>query len=371
MRYQMASISTTLMAMLGMAGAATVYAASSPRSDDHARRSLATALGQRELPVLIRRSMRTPEATLATLTRSLTRVDRSFSAEKASEESERNRMLLVGKDWRLAVFRDGSAAEFVNYAAVSRAHSVKAEPSRGMTFAQLESAGRDFIARSLADTIMLGPAERLEPEATSARTEGGVAADGTSAYSAVVANRIVFTREIDGVPVVGAGSKVTITFLNDGSVESFRYDWPQYTPTERIQATVDVAEILKRIQKVAGIRSDRDLVPRTDSVREPEPGPAPVELGGNAALQRLACGYYDPGVIVREADAPVQAGCYYHVVYTRGEGDFITRAARSGAVPAARQFEADRSWPEAAMLSGIDGSPAPSAPERPVAPRER
>ena len=369
MRYQMTSISTTLMAMLGMAGAAAVYAAGSPRSDDHARRSLAMALGQRELPVLIRRSMRTPEATLATLTRSLTRVNRSFSTEKASEESERGRILLVGKDWRLAVFRDGSAAEFVNYAAVSRAHNIKAEPSRAMTLAQLEPAGRDFIARSLADTIMLGPAERFEPEAT-ARTEGGVAADGTSAYSAVAANRIVFTREIDGVPVVGAGSKVTITFLNDGSVESFRYDWPQYTPTERIQATVDVAEILKRVQKVAGIRSDRDFVPRPNNVREPEPGPAPVELGGNAALQRLACGYYDPGVIVREADAPVQAGCYYHVVYTRGEGDFITRAARSGAVPAARQFEADRSWPEAAMLSGVDGSPASNAPERPVAPRE-
>jgi hypothetical protein len=70
---------------------------------------------------------------------------------------------------------------------------------------------------------------------------------------------------------------------------------------------------------------------------------------------------------VREADAPVQAGCYYHVVYTRGEGQFVTRAARSGAVPAAQRFEADRSWPDAAALSGINGE----APERPVAPREQ
>ena len=67
--------------------------------------------------------------------------------------------------------------------------------------------------------MLLAPGERLEPEAISARTEGGVAADGTGAYSAVVANRIVFTRVIDGLPVVGAGSKVTVTFLNDGSVQ--------------------------------------------------------------------------------------------------------------------------------------------------------
>jgi hypothetical protein len=239
-----------------------------------------------------------------------------------------------------------------------------------MTLAQLESAGRDFIARALPDTITLTQAERLEPELISARLEGGVAVDGTSGYSAVVANRIVFTREIGGIPVLGAGSKVTITFLNDGSVESFSYDWPQYTPTERIQATADVAEILRRVQRVAGVRINRDVLPganRGSSVA----GSASVDLGDNATLQRLVCGYYDPGVMVREADAPVQAGCYYHVVYTQGAGEFITRAGRAGAVPAARLFEADRSWPEATVLSGVDGAAAPDAPERPVPRRER
>jgi hypothetical protein len=99
-------------------------------------------------------------------------------------------------------------------------------------------------------------------------------------------------------------------------------------------------------------------------------GPAPVDLGGNASLQRIACGYYDPGLAVRDA-AAVQAGCYYHVVHTRGEGQFITRAAYSGAVPAAQCFESDRSWPEAALLSGTDGKPPPDASERPVPPRQQ
>jgi hypothetical protein len=281
MRYQSAPTSIILTAMLATAGSAAVYAASSPWSEDHARRSLSVALGERALPVLMRRSMRTPEATIASLITSLGRVDQSISVEKTSRESERGRVLVIGKDWRLAVFRDGSAAEFINHAATSRAHEIKAEPSRAMPIAQLEAAGRSFMARSLADTVMLGPTERLEPEATSARTEGGVAVDGTLAYSAVVANRIVFTREVEGVPVVGAGSKVTITFLNDGSVESFRYDWPQYTRTERIQATAPVAEILRRVQRVAGIRTDRDFVPRADH-RPSEAGSPPIDLGGRA-----------------------------------------------------------------------------------------
>jgi len=366
MRYQSASIGMILTAMLSLAASATVYAENSPRSDDHARRSLATALDERSLPVLARRSVRTPDATISSLMTSLTKVDQSLSVEKTSRESERGRVLVIGRDWRLTVFRDGSAAEFINQAAATRAHDKKAELSRAMTFAQLQSSGRDFISRALADTIVLGPAERLEPELTSARMEGGVAVDGTSAYSAVVANRIVFTREINGIPVVGAGSKVTITFLNDGSVESFRYDWPQYTSTERVQATADVAEILKRVQRVAGIRADRNFV------RDSDKASARIEFdNGNATLQRLECGYYDPGVMVRETEAPVQAGCYFHVVYTRGEGDFITHSARSGAVPAGQRFESDRSWPEAAALSGIDTAPAPDAAEHPVPSRER
>ena len=368
MLYQGASIRILLTAALGIGGAAAVYGGTSPRSDDHAQRSLTTGLSGRDLPVLTRRSARTPETTVSSLIASLTKADQPLSLQKMSRETEAGRILITGTDWKLAVFRDGSAAEFVNQVAANRAHDLKAE--RALSLAQLEAAGRDFISRFLADAITLGSAERLEPEATSARTEGGVAVDGTSAYSAVVANRIVFTREIDGVPVVGAGSKVTITFLNDGSVELFRYDWPQYTPTGRVQATAGVPEILKRVQRVLGGRTDRDFVGTGD-----KPGAlarqAPVELGDKATLQRLACGYYDPGVMVREADAPVQPGCYYHVVHTRGEGEFITRAARSGAVPAAQRFEADRSWPEAALLAGIDGTPAPDASERPVAPRER
>jgi hypothetical protein len=365
MRHQFASTALVLVA-LATSAASPARAEVTARAEENARRSLASALGERTLPILSRRSVRAPESTLSALGDSLKKLDQSFSLERATREAQRGRLLVATTDWRLTVFGDGSAAEFVNLNASSRAHESRVEPARKMSAEALQAAGRDFITRYLTDTIVLGPTERLEPELTSARTEGGVAADGTSATSAVVANRVVFTRVIDGIPVVGAGSKVTLTFLNDGSIESFRYDWPQYTATDRMQATADIGEILNRVSRVVGLRVQ-------DLQREGEQSTLSPEQArrGRTALRRLACGYYDPGVMARDPDAPIQTGCYYHLVETRGEGDYVTRAARSGAVPAGQRVEIDRRWPEAARILGADGAPAPDATERPVPPRER
>lgn len=366
MRYQYASAALVLNVLLTTSGAAPASAETTARAEENARRSLTTVLGERTLPILSRRSVRTPEATVLILTDSMKKLDQSFSVERATREGQRGRLLVTTTDWKLTIFGDGSAAELVNLNASSKAHENRLEPVRKMSPEALQAAGRDFIARYLTDTIVLGPAEKLEPELTSARMEGGVAANGTSAYSAVVANRVVFTREIDGIPVVGAGSKVTITFLNDGAIESFRYDWPQYVATDRMQATVDITEILNRVGRTVGLPAQALQREGEQSTLSPE-----QSRRGRTTLRRLACGYYDPGVMARDADAPIQTGCYYHLVETRGEGDFITRAARSGAVPAGRRVEIDPRWPEAARILGVDGSAAPDATERPVAPRER
>ncbi|AWM10777.1 hypothetical protein [Bradyrhizobium symbiodeficiens] len=366
MRYQFASAALVLNILLAVSGASPASAEATGRAQENARRSLATALGERTVPILSRQSVRTPESALSILTESLKKVDQSFSVDRASRERQRGRLLVSTNDWRLTIFGDGSAAEFVNLTATSKAHENRLEPGRKMSTETLQAMGRDFIARYLADTIVLGPAERLEAELVSARMEGGVAADGTSSYSAVVANRIVFTREIDGIPVVGAGSKVTITFLNDGGVESFRYDWPQYVATSRMQATVDASEILNRVSRTIGLRAQTLQREGEQSTLSPE-----QSRRGKTTLQRLACGYYDAGIMARDPDAPVQTGCYYHLVETRGEGEFVTKAARSGAVPAGQRVEIDPRWPEVARMLGVDGSAAPDATERPVPPRER
>jgi hypothetical protein len=76
-----------------------------------------------------------------------------------------------------------------------------------------KAAGRAYVERNLDRVIVLGPNERMVSEAKALRIESGAAVDGTGVASNVVAQRVVFTREIDGIPVVGAGSKARLPFL--------------------------------------------------------------------------------------------------------------------------------------------------------------
>ena len=151
----------------------------------------------------------------------------------------------------------------------------------------LEASGRAFVERTLSRLIVLQQDERLVLAATSRRTEGGVAPGGERAYSAVVANRVVFSREIGGIPVVGAGSKVTVTFLNDGAVASFRYDWPMYTHTGRVQAMAAPIEVLHRLQRVSGVRTKTEA----DRALEAPPNLEIDHWAHQARRQRRTAGY--------------------------------------------------------------------------------
>jgi len=300
------------------------------------------------IPVLTRESYGTPESQLGLLQGS---VD-ALRSGASSPEKLKGRLRVTGGSWRMDVFGDGSGAEFLDTAASARAHGLGADPARLMSVATLESTGRAYVERSLSRLIVLPPNERLVLATTARRSEGGMAPDGSNAYSAVVANRAVFSREINGIPVTGAGSKVTVTFLNDGTVESFRYDWPKYTVSQRVQRMAPPAEIMRRLQRVVGLRTQRDLSQPVETPPSIASITQPIRLGSYVVLQDLKCGYYDPGFMNRDAAAPVQAGCYYHVVETRGEGEFVTTAAYSGAVPAAIAPEPDARWPEACVILG-------------------
>ena len=229
----------------------------------------------------------------------------------------------------------------------------------------LEAAGRAYVAKVLAQSITLAPGETLVTESFAARKEGGVGRDGVAAPTNVTGNRIVFSREMNGTAVIGNGSKVTITFLNDGSVESFRYDWPTYSVTGRQQATVSPSDILLRVQRVVGARSGTAAA--TGVYAAPAPSTSgKIDLGADAQLERLTCGYYDPGLNARDAVAPVQAACYYHAVHFAGSGSEALKAGFSGAVPAAAKAEPDSRWPEEMLLRGVVQSggvaPGPAQP---------
>jgi hypothetical protein len=245
----------------------------------------------------------------------------------------------------LVVSKDGTFAQFEDESVAGRAHSLARPVSQKMSAARLEQAGRAFINSKLAGVIVLGPGEELVPVLTDYRIEGEQNLGTGAVNRSVVANRIMFGRTIHGVPVVGNGSKVVVTFTNDGSLESFRYDWPKYQATNS-QDVVDASEILGRVQKVIGVRTG---VTPNFSVTKPErTGSAyPVALTTDTSLQKLECGYYDPGTRSGKATATVQPGCVYHAVMETAGG---IREGYAGAVPAGTQFEADTTWLETRLL---------------------
>jgi len=258
-----------------------------------------------------------------------------------------NALRVANDRWSLDIASDGASARFRDAVVEERAHASARHISARLSAATLEKAGREFIDSKLSFVIVLGPDEELVPVRTDYRIEGGQDLTTGEVLESVVANRIVFGRTLEGVPVVGGGSTVVITFANDGSLESFQYDWPSYSKADA-QAVVDQDEVFQRLQTVVAARTG--VTRPTFRSRAPslEEAARPVRLATDTVLQKLECGYYDPGTAARDANAPVQTGCVYHAVLEDQRG---ARRGFSGAVPAGRAVAPDSEWREADILA--------------------
>ncbi len=338
LKWTILSLGVACLAGIPLAEAGTSFA----RADANAAQSLASGMGTAR-PLLLQRLAGNADATLATL---LPTVCKGACAS-ATRETRDGVQHVSGDGWQLDVSADGTMAEFSDDRVRARAHDLGVDAAAAIPPATLEAAGRRFIATRLAGVVALRPGEQLVPEATYARNEGGIDSNGLRAAERTTAQRIVFTREIDGIPVVGNGSKIAITFSNDMTVESFRYDWPDYVIRGSAPAMVARDVLLQRVQSVVGTRTGQ---PSAKAIAV-NAGAATADLGGGAELNRLECGYYDAGLPDRDASAPVQAGCVYHAVHSEA-GAVVTRAGYAGAVPAAVQPEADARWPEEKLLRG-------------------
>lgn len=257
-----------------------------------------------------------------------------------------SKLHITDKEWSLDVTADGSAAEYQDHAVEARAHSLGKPLSEKMLAAELEQKGRAFIAAKLASQIVFGADEELISVRTDYRTEGGHNLTSGQITHAVVADRIVFGRTLHGVPVVGNGSKVIITFTNDGSLQSFCCDWPKYQ-TAASQKVVDAGEILSRVQKVIGVRNGVTAPTSGVTVPSNEGEAYPVTLTPNTGLQALDCGYYDAGSFAERTTQSIQPGCTY---LTLSQDENGMREGYAGAVPAGSQFEQDTAWLESRIL---------------------
>jgi len=280
------------------------------------------------------------------------------TAGPSNRTTKKERIDVMGQGWGLKVYNDGTKVRYRNYGALDSKMNLAKPATQKMSLQQLESVGRQFIDSHLKDVITLGPNESLVPHFTQHQIIGG----GATAPGAkpdedrVVASTVVFSRAIDGTPVVGPGSKVAVLFANDGSPVGFDFDWPAYEPAGKTQKLLDRANIQKRMQQLASVKLD-----------------AP-----NVKVQRLECGYYDAGNKKRNPSNPIQAGCLVQSV-TREIVDpaLNSKDPNSGhilratidPIPVGVTVEPDASWPHAAKFHGAQlpraGGPAP-APQPPA-----
>jgi hypothetical protein len=349
-----ASLTSIVAALSIQAGSAN--AEDFARSKVHADQSLSSGTGATSLPTFRRQS-----GTLGEVTNALVAALCKTACATVLRQDLGERTRVRGAGWRLDVYGDGTMAEFTDERVSASAHALAVAPELKMSLTTLEKLGRRYIADQLASAIVLAPGETLVAKTAAFRTEGGVDRNGVFGPERITAQRIVFTREIDGRPVTGPGSKVTVTFLSDSSVESFRYDWSTYVPSGATQPMLGAKEILERVQRVTAQRTgslSTAVLPAIAS--QAQPPSSPSDLGGNIRLLRLECGYYDPGMAGRGSSAVLQAGCYYHALHSTSGNEPMT-AGLSGAVPAAVQPVPDDTWPEEAVLRGAAG-PGLAAP---------
>jgi len=237
---------------------------------------------------------------------------------------------------RLVAFGDGTKVSFRNPEELNNA----APASERLADEKLEAIGRTFIQEQLSDFIKLGPGEQLVPFSTRVQVGGGNDVNSTERpLEQVLANAIVFTRTVDGVPVIGGGSKVALIVTNDGKVAGFDFDWAEYQPSGKRVKMLGAAQLDARVKAMASVKLDA-------------PG---------VSVKRYECGLFDPGLRRRDPQASVQGACVVQsvekriadpVANMRNPADGHVTSATVDVIPAGETVEADSHWPQAMALGG-------------------
>lgn len=197
--------------------------------------------------------------------------------------------------------------------------------------AELETMGRRFIGEALGRVVRLGPNEALTFLGVRYLRHGGGDGEGkNSIRDAVIANIAVFGREVNGVPVVGSGSKVAVWFAGDRQPVGFDVDWPVYKVTQTPQRLLPQEKLKARVEAVT-------TFPKYSS---------------QSRVTRFECGYVDLGATKRSSQ--LQAGC--SVSYDgrsapyKGKGETL-QWARIEFVPAGVRVLRDPKWPLANLIA--------------------
>jgi hypothetical protein len=325
-----------------------------PQTTAFAAESLAKGHGVTKLKNLVRSTALTAKSAETELRVALCG---STCAPKSSVSSV-DGLRSTGDGFEINVFGDGSAGEYTDVRVRDSKLSLAVEEGKKLSNQELETIGRALLAGKLRNIARLEKNETLYSAFIAHQREGSFDLSTGKTVSRVIGSRIVFKRQINGIPVFGSGSSIALSFANNGSLESVYYDWPKYSESDE-QSLVARATVLQKIQDSAYKRAGR---PVPTSAPSPSASKYPVELALDTTLQTLECGYFDAGLRVRDGSAPVQPGCVYHIVQKQTILGRTIENAFAGAVPTSTTPTADPTWQEtlttASQSLTVEGEPS-------------
>lgn len=332
-------------------------AADFPQRLAHEATSRTTGFDRSRLPLLERVPGPGKEAVAGTLLARFAAGSSISTAGTTRQDASESRLAVTSDaGWALKVWADGTRVSYRNFPLLDSPTSLDVPVAERFTESKLETLGRAFIGENLGGLVTLGAGETLVPLFTEFALRGGMAADGSATEpDKVAASTVIFTRAVGGVPMVGPGSKVAVTFTNDGKAVAFDLDWPRYRTRTEQQSLLPAADIRARSKVLA------------EFAGFPE----------ETVTEHFECGYYDAGARRKDPGALIQAGCFLQAYQRRiVDPEIHALSPRSGhvlvakgeAIPAGLQVVADGGWPEAMALLGLPseagGTPGGNPPAR-------
>lgn len=332
----------TLLGALLCSASALALSADFPERIASEQRSAEVGLGRGSLSLLNRQAGPGAEIMADQLLERLRgRTGAVYTSDRFKREvTEKRTSLISDEGWFLQVYGDGTKVRYRNYGYLERADENGRPLDERFSQDELETMGRNFVADYLEGLVVLGTNEELVPFFTEFEITGGGAADESASMDPerVHASTVVFSRTVDGLPVVGPGSKIAVIFANDGQPVGFDYDWARYAETGEKQRILPVGEIRQRGAKFS-----------------------PFEAGDNEVQNlHFECGYVDFGARKRDPASVVQGGCMRHAVKKWIiDPDAHAKDRRSGHAltatldffPAGERMRPDATW-ERAMRHG-------------------
>ncbi|MEE9366152.1 MAG: hypothetical protein V3W44_05635 [Dehalococcoidales bacterium] len=229
-------------------------------------------------------------------------------------------MVDTGTGAYLKVYGDGTRVRYSDSSETRPDDGVEVEDR--IPDKRLYELGRKFINDELVDVIDITSDDEVVDYKTMFQLDSEFS-EKEATKQRVTQNTAVFSRRVRGTDVVGAGSKIAIMFANDGSIEGFFYDWPEYEQLEDVQSGLSPELARERASQMSSLRV----------------GAQEVEL------KRFECGLMDEGMSDDIPNRLLQLACdVQYVGWTENSDGSRTPHARADIIPIADTFIRSGGW---------------------------